>query len=232
VTINTGTTADHYLILGIRPDAELEEVRAAYRAKMRLWHPDLIPGVDEDVQRVATDMTARLNEAYECLSDPHRRAAYDARRGDGSNSPAHPNTPAPRRSRETPRPGRPVRHVITVSLGGVVAPLLGLIWAAGLLPGPAPASPSLIAALCVGVMAATIWLLASSRMLRRTDRLSPIGVAWSHLMRWSGWALIGGCAVFLGIPVIVFALTVVFAAPFLGLILIAFISGRSDPDGR
>jgi len=48
-------------------------------------------------------------------------------------------------------------------------------------------------------------------------------------MRWSGGIVIGGCAVFLGIPAIFFFLTVVFALPFFGLVMIALISGRSDP---
>ena len=79
-------------------------------------------------------------------------------------------------------------------------------------------------------MAATIWLLASSRLLRRRDRLSRIGVVWTHLMRWSGWVVIGCSAVFLGIPVIALTLMAVFAAPFFGLVLIALITGRSDPE--
>ena len=231
MTSSTDTRADYYLTLGIRPDAELDEMRAAYRAKMRLWHPDLLSGAEDDVRQAATQMTSQLNEAYECLSDPQRRAVYDARRIDGATSTHHwPSAPRPRQA--TQRSRRPVRHVITTILGGVVAPLLGLTWASGLLPASPSANPSLIAALCVGVMTATIWLLTSSHLLQRPDRLSRIGVVWSHLMRWSGWALIGGCAIVVGIPVIAFALTVVFAAPFLGLILVAFVSSRSDHDGK
>jgi len=227
VTSSTDTTADHYLILGIRPDAGSDEVRAAYRDKMRLWHPDLLPGADEEVRQTATQMTARINEAYESLSDPKRRSAYDARRADVSHPAGRQSTPAPRRRQPTRR--HPARPIVTVSLGGIVAPLLGMTWASGLLPAPPPSHPPLIAALCAAVMAATIWLLASSRLLRRRDRLSRIGVVWSHLMRWSGWVVIGCSAVFLGIPVIALTLMAVFAAPFFGLVLIALITGRSDP---
>jgi len=226
VTSSTGTSTDHYLILGIGPEADLEEVRSAYRAKMRLWHPDLLPGAPDDVQQVATEMTARLNEAYRCLSDPGRRAAYDARRVVGSPTTAQRPTSPPRQSR---RPRRPTRPVVTVSLGGIVAPLIGLTWVSGLLPDAPSANRPLIAALCIGVLAATIWLLASSRLLHRPDRLSRIGVLWGHLMRWSGWVVIAGCAIFLGIPAIFVTLTVVFAAPFFGLILVALVSGRSEP---
>jgi hypothetical protein len=225
VTSSTHTTADHYRVLGIGRDADSEEIRAAYRAKMRLWHPDLIPGADEDVRQAATGMTARLNEAYECLIDPEGRPAYEAR--DSENSQARHASSAPQRSQRTSRSRHRLRQLTTISLGGIVAPLLGLTWASGALPAP-PANQALVAALCAGVIAATIWVLTASRLLRRPDRLSPIGVVWSHLMRWSGWVLIGGCVIFLGIPVIVFTLTVVIGAPFFGLVLIALISGRFD----
>jgi DnaJ-domain-containing protein 1 len=227
VTSSTDTST-HYLILGIRPDAGSDDVRAAYRDKMRLWHPDLLPGADEEVRQTATQMTARINEAYETLTDPKRRAAYDARRADISHPAGRQSTSAPRRRQPTRR--QPSRPMVTVSLGGIVAPLLGMTWASGLLPAPPPLHPPLIAALCAAVMAATIWLLASSRLLRRRDRLSRIGVVWTHLMRWSGWVVIGCSAVFLGIPVIALTLMAVFAAPFFGLVLIALITGRSDPE--
>jgi len=228
VTSSTETTADYYLILGVSPEADLEEMRAAYRDKMRRWHPDLTPDSDEESRQAATQMTARINEAYESLSDPKRRAVYDARRADVSSPTERRSNSAPRRSQPTRR--HPARPLVTVSLGGIVAPLLGLTWASGLLPAPPPSNPPLVAALCAAVIAATIWLLTSSRLLRQRDRLSRIGVVWSHLMRWSGWVVIGGSAVFLGIPVIFLTLMAVFAAPFFGLVLIALVSGRSDRD--
>lgn len=77
-------------------------------------------------------------------------------------------------------------------------------------------------------MAATIWLLTSSRLLSRPDRLARAGVVWSHLTRWSGWILIGGCVVLLGIPAIGFILMVLVGAPFFGLVLVAFISSHFD----
>jgi len=228
VTSSTDTTADHYRILGVGRDADSEEIRAAYRAKMRLWHPDLVADGAEDVREAATRMTARLNEAYRCLSDTERRAVYDTlMRGRPVSTRDHSSSSPPRRQ-GTRRSGDRVRHRTTITLGGIVAPLLGLIWASGTLPAAAPPNPALIAALCVGVIVATIWLLTLSRMMRRPDRLTRIGVLWSHLMRWSGWIFTGGCIIFLGIPALVFTLTVLAAAPFLGLVLISFFSGRFD----
>lgn len=232
VTSTTDTTADYYRILGISTEAGQEEIRAAYRAKLRLWHPDLVAAESHDVQHAATAMSARLNEAYECLSDPDRRSAYDTRRGGGFEPTIRTSPSPPRRSHSTRRSSRRVRDTTTISLGGIVLPLIGLAWASGLLAVPTPANPQLIAALCAGTIAATIWLLTSSRLMRRPDRLTRIGVVWSHLMRWSGWVLIAGCAVFLGIPAVFLILMAVVAVPFSGLVVVALISGRSDSRDR
>lgn len=72
----TRTADDHYDILQLRPDATAAAVRAAYRALAQRNHPDKHPS---DPQRAAERMQ-RLNAAYEVLSDPVRRAAYDAQR--------------------------------------------------------------------------------------------------------------------------------------------------------
>ena len=63
---------DHYHLLGIRSDATPTQIRSAYRRAARAHHPDLNPG-DTD----AADRFKRVQEAYEVLSDPNRRAAYD-----------------------------------------------------------------------------------------------------------------------------------------------------------
>lgn len=70
------TDADLYGRLGVRPDADPSELRAAYRRLARAHHPDLI-GVDgradDDLQR----RMAEVNEAWSILSDPARRHDYD-----------------------------------------------------------------------------------------------------------------------------------------------------------
>jgi molecular chaperone DnaJ len=60
----------HYELLGVMPHATLVEIREAYRAQARIWHPDR-SGAQ------SADKMARLNEAYRILSDPGRRAIYD-----------------------------------------------------------------------------------------------------------------------------------------------------------
>jgi hypothetical protein len=71
-------TSNHYQTLGVAPAAEDAVVRAAYRALMRLYHPDTNP--DPEAQARVREITA----AFFVLGDPDRRAAYDALpQGDG-----------------------------------------------------------------------------------------------------------------------------------------------------
>ena len=68
-----GPTPNFYLVLGVRPGADAEKIKAAYRRLARLFHPDINVGDAQAEQR-----TKDLNRAYETLADPQARAAYDA----------------------------------------------------------------------------------------------------------------------------------------------------------
>src|SRR2546423_8270526 len=63
--------ADYYAILGLTPTASPAEIRRAYRERARRLHPDVNRAPD------AAARFATLAEAYETLSDPARRRAYD-----------------------------------------------------------------------------------------------------------------------------------------------------------
>lgn len=236
MTSSTSSTCDYYRLLGTNRDATPEEIKAAYRSQVRLYHPDLVADRSRSVRREATEMTTQLNMAYECLSDPGRRAAYDNTSRAGTASATWPSTVRDPSSGSHRRrcPGHRIRDLATISLAGIVLPTLVLAWASGGFPGPAPANPLLIATICTGVVAATSWFLTSSRLLRQPDRLTRIGVVWGHLMRWSGSMLVGSCAVVLGIPALagVLSLMAVIAAPFLGLAVIAVISALFDSQDR
>jgi len=62
-----------YVILKVNRNSSLEEIDRAYSALAKIFDPNLHPG-DE----MALRLTKELEEAYRTLSDPDRRAAYDA----------------------------------------------------------------------------------------------------------------------------------------------------------
>ena len=65
------TDTAHYQTLGVPPDASAEDIKRAYRKMARKYHPDVNPGPEADVKFKAA------GNAYEVLSDPEKRAAYD-----------------------------------------------------------------------------------------------------------------------------------------------------------
>ncbi|HEY8423316.1 MAG TPA: molecular chaperone DnaJ [Clostridia bacterium] len=62
----------YYDILGVPKTATEEEIKSAYRKLAKKYHPDLNPGDKE-----AAEKFKEINEAYEVLSDPGKRANYD-----------------------------------------------------------------------------------------------------------------------------------------------------------
>lgn len=69
---STDTQDDYYSLLGVAPNADVTQIKRAYRGLMREYHPDM--SQDED----STEFAIFLNDVYETLIDPERRAAYDA----------------------------------------------------------------------------------------------------------------------------------------------------------
>ena len=63
---------DYYKILGVPKDISQKDIRAAYRKRSKQFHPDLHP--DDPKAKAKFQM---LNEAYEVLNDPEKRAKYD-----------------------------------------------------------------------------------------------------------------------------------------------------------
>lgn len=63
---------DYYKILGVKKDTPQDQLRTAYRKRAKQFHPDLHPNDPK-----AKAKFQALNEAYDVLSDPDKRAKYD-----------------------------------------------------------------------------------------------------------------------------------------------------------
>ena len=62
---------DYYEVLGLSKGASEDEIKKAYRKMAKKYHPDINkePGAEEKFKEI--------NEAYEVLSDPQKKATYD-----------------------------------------------------------------------------------------------------------------------------------------------------------
>jgi tetratricopeptide (TPR) repeat protein len=75
---------DLYAILGVQASASDEEIKAAYKKKVREWHPDQFP--DPDKKKEAEDMMRLVNGAFDILGDPASKRMYDQGAEPGSIS--------------------------------------------------------------------------------------------------------------------------------------------------
>src|ERR1700729_1749824 len=64
--------ADYYGVLGVSREVSEQELKSAYRKQALKYHPDRNPG-----DHTAEEKFKSASEAYQVLSDPDKRAAYD-----------------------------------------------------------------------------------------------------------------------------------------------------------
>ena len=70
---STNNILNYYELLGIDPKADADQIKQAYRDKLKEWHPD------KNIDRLeeAEETTKILNQAFYTLKDPDRRRQYD-----------------------------------------------------------------------------------------------------------------------------------------------------------
>jgi hypothetical protein len=73
------TTPDYYEILQLSSKADMDTIHRVFRVLAQRYHPDNLESGDEGVFR-------QVMSAYEVLSNPERRAAFDARRVDNNKA--------------------------------------------------------------------------------------------------------------------------------------------------
>jgi curved DNA-binding protein len=69
--VHVATYKDYYQIMGVARDASQDEIKRSYRRLARKFHPDVSKEAN------AENKFKEVQEAYEVLKDPQRRAAYD-----------------------------------------------------------------------------------------------------------------------------------------------------------
>jgi len=65
-----------YEILGVKPNASMDDIKNSYRGLARRFHPDIV-GDDPEQKSRAEGWFKLINEAYETVSDPDKRIKYD-----------------------------------------------------------------------------------------------------------------------------------------------------------
>ncbi|KAL5728298.1 Chaperone protein dnaJ 13 [Ranunculus cassubicifolius] len=86
--MNDGTQAtphrELYALLQISPESSDEEIRKAYRQWAQIYHPDKYQS--DEMKDIATENFQRICEAYEILTDEHKRQIYDIYGMEGLNA--------------------------------------------------------------------------------------------------------------------------------------------------
>ena len=82
------TQRDPYEVLGVERTATPDEIRKAFQKLARKHHPDVNPGNKDEAERQFKEIA----QAYEILSDPDKRSAYDQMgfAGIGAGAPGGP----------------------------------------------------------------------------------------------------------------------------------------------
>lgn len=68
---------DYYAILGVSKEASADDIKSAYRHMAKKYHPDVYATAEESKKKEAEAKFKEIQHAYDVLSDPDKKAAYD-----------------------------------------------------------------------------------------------------------------------------------------------------------
>jgi hypothetical protein len=188
---------NYYKVLGIPAAATPLQIKKAYRKLVLQHHPDRNPG-----STIAVEMLKMLNEAYEVLSDPEKKADYDRSRG----LHREPSTPV----EATGERLRPEASVFT-------GPGYGKIWDLDTYPVEVEEWPPVLKyALVIDMVVSVVFFLLTLRImppLLHVLQLTLVGVAAffvKNKKRSNGliWYFVGKYYLSMWLAKVIFALSV------------------------
>ncbi len=68
---------NYYDVLGVAKTASADEIKSAYRRMAKKYHPDVFATAEESKKKEAEVKFKEIQHAYDVLSDPQKRAAFD-----------------------------------------------------------------------------------------------------------------------------------------------------------
>jgi len=125
----------YYHILGVSKNASQEEIKSAYRKRIKEIHPDINPHITH-----ATRITEMINEAYKILSNPALRAAYDRTLNEDPETVKNTYSPPPQSPPQTTDKSKKSSSLYKYVWGGVGVLILFLIVLSSQSSSPKPAT--------------------------------------------------------------------------------------------
>jgi predicted Zn-dependent protease with MMP-like domain len=160
---------NYYAVLGVSPVASREQIRAAYRRRIKLWHPDRYAGKPRSLQMRAEQRARRLTAAWAVLGDPAKRQAYDERRGflrERAFDPYEPTYDTWQGVSPTQMPARPAQAEERAENGaGLFAGALAVMLGIALLGGAAAGAQNGVGPLEILVIIGVLGLLVLAGFL-------------------------------------------------------------------
>lgn len=83
----------YYEILGVSPEASINEIKKSYHRLAAMCHPDRVRHLDPEIQQLANEKMQRLNLAYMVIKNETNRALYDQQLKEYHKRPASEEKP-------------------------------------------------------------------------------------------------------------------------------------------